>query len=101
MSSPGFEFLRRWLLPAAGLAIVPKCILCLLAYAGFGAFLGLGGPELCGAAPRSPLLPAVLGAIGAASFLLNRIVRRPVKAVVTKRFAASRKLLDGPAGAPG
>jgi hypothetical protein len=39
---------RRWLLPAALLALVPKCVLCLLAYTGLGIALGLGGPELCG-----------------------------------------------------
>lgn len=38
----------RWLLPAALLALVPKCVLCVLAYAGLGAALGFGGPEICG-----------------------------------------------------
>lgn len=40
---------------AAGLLLVatPKCLLCLAAYAGLGTALGLGGPELCGAAPGS------------------------------------------------
>lgn len=29
---------------------MPKCVLCVLAYAGLGSVLGLGGgPELCGA----------------------------------------------------
>ena len=41
---------RGWLIPAALLALAPKCVLCLLAYAGAGAALGFGGPELCGAA---------------------------------------------------
>lgn len=41
----------RWLLPAALLALTPKCILCLLGYAGLGAAIGLGGPEFCGASP--------------------------------------------------
>ena len=40
---------RGWLIPAAFLALTPKCVLCLLAYAGVGAALGLGGPEICGA----------------------------------------------------
>ena len=47
------ETLRRpWCGLAVGacLALVPKCLLCVLAYAGLGAALGLGGPELCGAA---------------------------------------------------
>ena len=39
----------RWLLPAALLALAPKCLVCVLAYAGAGAALGLGGPEWCGA----------------------------------------------------
>jgi primosomal replication protein N len=30
-------------------ALTPKCFLCLLAYAGIGATLGIGGPEMCGA----------------------------------------------------
>ncbi len=41
----------RWLGPAALLALTPKCLLCGLAYAGFGAALGLGVPELCGGSP--------------------------------------------------
>jgi len=40
---------RGWLIPAALLALTPKCLLCVLAYAGLGAALGLGGPEICGA----------------------------------------------------
>lgn len=44
----------RWLWPAALLALAPKCILCVLAYAGLGAALGLGGPEICGASVGSP-----------------------------------------------
>jgi len=44
----------RWLLPAALLALTPKCLLCIAAYAGLGAALGLGGPEICGAPAGSP-----------------------------------------------
>lgn len=40
---------RRWLTGVALLALAPKCLLCLAAYAGLGAAIGLGGPELCGA----------------------------------------------------
>ena len=40
---------RGWLIPAVLLALAPKCVLCLLAYAGLAAVLGLGGPEICGA----------------------------------------------------
>lgn len=65
MSSPRTEFFPsspssratravRWLLPAALLAFVPKCMLCVMAYAGLGAALGLGGPEICGAPAGSP-----------------------------------------------
>ena len=80
MPSPRTEFsgssrwAARWLLPAALLALTPKCVLCVLAYVGLGTALGLGGPELCGASPESPdswatLLAwlgvsGVLGAIG-------------------------------------
>lgn len=39
----------RWLLPTALLALTPKCLLCVAAYIGLGAALGLGGPEICGA----------------------------------------------------
>jgi hypothetical protein len=39
----------RWLIAGALLAVVPKCALCLLAYAGLGAAAGLGRPEMCGA----------------------------------------------------
>ena len=38
----------RWLAGLALMVAVPKCFLCVLAYAGLGAALGLGGPELCG-----------------------------------------------------
>ena len=41
--------LRGWLIPAALLALSPKCVLCLLAYAGIAGALSFGGPELCGA----------------------------------------------------
>ena len=44
-----FHCAVRWLLPAAALALLPKCILCVLAYVGLGTALGLGGPEICGA----------------------------------------------------
>jgi hypothetical protein len=44
----------RWLLPAALLALAPKCVLCVLAYVGLGTALGLSGPELCSAVSNSP-----------------------------------------------
>jgi hypothetical protein len=75
MSSPRPEFLRRGLLPAVGLALAPKCLVCGLAYAGL---LGLGGAELCGASPAfwPQALPIIAGALGAAGFLLHRFARR-------------------------
>ena|SRR5688572_2760527 len=39
----------RWSLSAALFALTPKCVLCVITYAGLGAALGLGGPEICGA----------------------------------------------------
>ncbi len=66
---------RGWLIPAALLALTPKCALCLLAYAGLGAALGLGGPELCGGAASvgSSGLPLALGVVlGAAGLALRR-----------------------------
>ena len=45
---------RGWMIPAAFLALTPKCVLCLLAYAGLGTALGFGGPELCGATGNAP-----------------------------------------------
>ncbi|MEO7414239.1 MAG: hypothetical protein ABIZ81_12870 [Opitutaceae bacterium] len=51
MPSRCLEFSRRafrWVWPTALLALAPKCLLCLAAYAGLGATLGLGGPEVCG-----------------------------------------------------
>ena len=57
MPSQRTEFSRRavgWLGPVALLALTPKCLLCVLAYAGLGASLGLTGPEMCGASAESP-----------------------------------------------
>ena len=51
---PALVRAARWLLPAALLALVPKCVLCVLAYVGLGTALGLSGPELCSAASASP-----------------------------------------------
>ena len=79
MPSRRTEFSRRavrWLLPAALLALTPKCLLCVLAYAGLGTALGLGGPELCGASTNSPASWAsslawlgVAGGLGTVGFL--------------------------------
>ena len=40
-------------MPAALLALAPKCALCVLAYVGLGTAFGLSGPELCNAASES------------------------------------------------
>ena len=48
MSWPRPDCRHRWLFPAALLLAAPKCVLCVLAYAGLATGLGLGGPELCG-----------------------------------------------------
>lgn len=55
MSRSRAEIVRgwvRWFPLTAVVAVVPKCVACLVAYAGAGAALGarLGSPELCGAA---------------------------------------------------
>lgn len=76
MSRPKLEILRGWLVPVALCAVVPKCFLCVIAYAGLGTALGLGGPGLCGAPDRVAAPPLLLGAVGAAGFLLHRLARR-------------------------
>ncbi len=60
---------RRRLGVVALFALAPKCLLCAVAYTGLGAWLGLGGPELCGAPPTAPGLSTatpftVLGGLG-------------------------------------
>lgn len=67
----------RWLAPAALLALVPKCLLCVLAYAGLGTALGLGGPERCGAPPPAATAwPTALAAVGALAGLIAWCRRR-------------------------
>jgi hypothetical protein len=80
MQSQRTEFPQRaarWLWPTALLALTPKCVLCVLAYVGFGAALGLGGPEICGGSVDSPASWAstlawlgVAGALGAFGLLV-------------------------------
>lgn len=72
MLSRRAEYIRRaarLVLPAALLALSPKCALCLLAYAGLGTAVGLGGREWCGTPPNAPLGWATslawLGLVGA------------------------------------
>ncbi len=82
------ELFRRrsgWLTGAAFLALAPKCLLCLAAYAGLGAAVGLGGPEPCGAAD-SPIHHASLTLAALTLSLIfilvvltrGRLVRPPV-----------------------
>lgn len=70
MPSSRPEFSRRsvrWLWPAALLALAPKCVLCVLAYAGLGTAFGLGGPEICGApAGSTATWPTALAWLGVA-----------------------------------
>jgi hypothetical protein len=57
MPSPRIKVSRRavgWFLPAAMFALTPKCVICVVAYAGLGAALGLGRSEICGASAGSP-----------------------------------------------
>ena len=71
----------RWLAPAALLALAPKCLLCVAAYAGIGAALGLGAPELCGApvgtaGTWTPWLLIAGAVLGCSVFALLRWRRR-------------------------
>ena len=70
----------RWLLPTALLALTPKCLLCIAAYAGLGAALGFGGPEMCGAPNTTPMswvsLVALFGIdLGVVGILVGRRAR--------------------------
>jgi hypothetical protein len=79
MPSPRIKVSRRtvgWFLPAALFALAPKCVLCVVAYAGLGAALGLGRSEICGASAGSPASWAswlarlgVAGGLGTIGFL--------------------------------
>jgi hypothetical protein len=75
-------------------AFMPKCLVCLAAYAGVGTVLGLGGPELCGA-PASPAWPwAVLA--GMAGLVLG-VVRLFLLARTRRRSSAGSAALSGTA----
>jgi hypothetical protein len=73
------EILRRWLGPVALAAVTPKCFMCLLAYAGVGAALGGGRPEICGATDNPTALPALLGALAVIGLILHRIAHPPAR----------------------
>jgi len=61
------------MIPAALIALTPKCALCLLAYAGLGTVLGIGGPELCGSSTSATdslvLATGLIGAVFGTTFL--------------------------------
>ena len=62
---------RGWVVPVALCALAPKCALCVLAYAGLGAALGLGGRELCGATGDAGPWPWLLPLLGAAAGVIG------------------------------
>lgn len=89
MSRPRRESLRRvvrWLVPAAALTLMPKCVLCAAAYLGLGAALGLSTPELCGASPNA--VPTWALAASAGSLLAGVVVvfRLRARAAVAGRL---------------
>ncbi|HEY5551867.1 MAG TPA: hypothetical protein VIK52_08260 [Opitutaceae bacterium] len=84
---------RSWLIPAALLALTPKCIACVLGYAGLGAMLGLGGPELCGTSGNhSGLWIAFLIPAGAAAFLARPAIgaSRPSRPEPSEKVSLNR-----------
>jgi hypothetical protein len=78
------DFLQRplqTLLPAALLILAPKCVVCVLAYAGIGTFFGIRRLEICGPSVGSSgpwvSLLALLGvALGIPGLFANRRCRR-------------------------
>jgi hypothetical protein len=96
MPSPRIKFSRRavrWFLPTALFALMPKCLLCVVAYAGLGAALGLGRSEICGASAGSPATWAssiawlgVASGLGTFGFLASC---RRVRPALTRRFKSS------------
>lgn len=80
MSPSRVETVRRairWFPLTAIVALVPKCLLCLAAYAGGGAAFGLtfGGPEICGASTGFPGSAMVWYALLGAVVILGLICR--------------------------
>lgn len=79
MSPPRPEIFRRaarWFLSTAALALAPKCVVCVAAYFGLGAALGLGGPEICGAS-AGPAVPwaTLLAASGVILSVIGLVTR--------------------------
>ncbi len=67
---------RGWLVPAALLALAPKCVLCALAYAGAGTLLEFGGTEICGADDPGRSWAIALPALGATLVAGSLLARR-------------------------
>ena len=70
-----------WLGTAATILIAPKCLVCVIAYAGLGAAIGIGGTELCGGPTDSPLARATLlsiPALGVCVVILSARMRNRV-----------------------
>lgn len=65
----------RWLGPTALLALAPKCVLCLAAYAGLGSALGVGGRELCGGDSRRAFTGGLIAIALVAMLGLAALVR--------------------------
>jgi hypothetical protein len=82
------ESLRRPLRPLASVALValaPKCMVCVLAYAGIGAVFGLRGPEICGAAASGGLWTSSPAQIGLAVGIVGSV------AILTRRMNFRRR----------
>jgi hypothetical protein len=57
-------------------ALAPKCLLCVAAYAGLGAALGLGSREMCGPpAGSTGAWASPLGLLGAALIVFGALAR--------------------------
>jgi len=79
----------RWLVVGGSVALAPKCLLCLAAYAGAGAALGLGGREICGA-PSDAIGASVFWSLllpGALFSLVSGWSALPL----TRRFGSHRR----------
>jgi hypothetical protein len=103
MWSPPAESSRgavRWLLPTALLAFAPKCLLCVAAYVGLGAWLGLGGPEICGAPAGSPMgwVSWLALAVAAAGFVVALAGHRSRRATQTVAGTSGRDIRESETG---
>jgi hypothetical protein len=81
-----------WFLPTALFALMPKCFLCVVVYAGLGAALGLGRSEICGAPPGSWVSSlawlGIAGGLGTFGFLASC---RRVRPAPTEQAAMNRQ----------